>query len=188
MALTCPMSTIKPLQHRTKIVATIGPASRSREMIRAMVLAGMNVARLNFSHGSYGDHAQTVAVLREISRELETPITLLQDLQGPKIRVQELPPDGLNLEKGMTIVLVPNHPHDNTPTLDPNHAFTIGIDYPHLANEAKPGLRVLLDDGLLSLTIVSVSGQNVICDVVEGGCLKSHKGVNLPDLNLTLPS
>lgn len=188
MALTCPMSTIKPLQHRTKIVATIGPASRSREMIRAMVLAGMNVARLNFSHGSYGDHAQTVAVLREISRELETPITLLQDLQGPKIRVQELPPDGLTLEKGMTIVLVPNHPHDNTPTLDPNHAFTIGIDYPHLANEAKPGLRVLLDDGLLSLTIVSVSGQNVICEVVEGGCLKSHKGVNLPDLNLTLPS
>ncbi|MEY2978063.1 MAG: pyruvate kinase [Prochlorotrichaceae cyanobacterium] len=188
---------MKPLLHRTKIVATIGPASRSPEVMREIILAGMSVARLNFSHGSYADHAQTVASLRQVSRELDTPITLLQDLQGPKIRVGQLPQDQVMLVKGAEVVLVPDLPPQDassTPSSDPaaeapaSAPLIIPIDYPYLAEDAKPGLRVLLDDGLLHLTIVSVNGKEVHCEVVEGGILKPRKGVNLPDLNLKLPS
>jgi pyruvate kinase len=179
---------MKPLLHRTKIVATIGPASRSPEVMREMILAGMSVARLNFSHGSYADHAQTVAALRQVSRELDTPITLLQDLQGPKIRVGSLPADQVLLEKGMEVVLVPDTGDSTKAPAETPGPLIIPIDYPHLGEEAKPGLRVLLDDGLLHLTIVRVQEQEVYCEVLEGGLLKTRKGVNLPDLNLKLPS
>ena len=167
--------------HRTKIVATIGPASSSRDMIRAMVNQGMNVARLNFSHGSYKDHQNTVFLLRSVSQELDTPITILQDLQGPKIRVGMLPKAGIELIKGEKITLVPQTDEGQDPA-------TVSIDYPYLAQEAKPGEQILLDDGLLELEISAVDGQAVICEVVEGGILKSRKGVNLPSLNLQLPS
>ena len=172
---------ITPLTHRTKIVATIGPASSSRDMIKQMVQAGMNVARLNFSHGSYEDHAQMVTLLRSISEELDTPITLLQDLQGPKIRVGQLPDGQISLVPGDSLTLVPIETFSNQPQ-------TISIDYPHLAQEATPGTQVLLDDGLLELRVEAVQGDAVHCQVVEGGILKSRKGVNLPSLNLSLPS
>lgn len=169
------------LPHRTKIVATLGPASNSPEVIKQLVEAGMNVARLNFSHGSYEDHAHTVSLLRSIGKELETPITILQDLQGPKIRVGNLPDGGINLIEGKNIILVPLAEYKNEPD-------TVGIDYPHLAEEVKPSAQVLLDDGLLELRVESVSGQKVKCIVIEGGLLKSRKGVNFPSLNLRLPS
>ena len=167
--------------HRTKIVATIGPASSSREMIREMVDRGMNVARLNFSHGSYEDHAQVVSLLRSLSEELDTPITILQDLQGPKIRVGILPDEGIELIEGEKLTLVPQ-------TEDIKDSATVSIDYPHLAEEAQPGEQILLDDGLLELEITAIEGKAVICQVIEGGILKSRKGVNLPSLNLRLPS
>ncbi|RMD68783.1 MAG: pyruvate kinase, partial [Cyanobacteria bacterium J149] len=88
------------MKHHTKIVATIGPASTSPEIIKQMVIAGMSVARLNFSHGSYEDHAQIVSLLRRVSEELDTPITLLQDLQGPKIRVGQLPSGQVEIKQG----------------------------------------------------------------------------------------
>ena len=167
--------------HRTKIVATIGPASSSRVIILEMVQRGMNVARLNFSHGSYQDHSQMVALLRSVSDELDTPITILQDLQGPKIRVGMLPDEGIELKVGGKLTLIPQS--DLEQTLN-----TVAIDYPYLAQEAKPGEQILIDDGLLELEIVAVDGQAVVCQVVEGGILKSRKGVNLPSLNLKLPS
>lgn len=172
---------MKPLTHRTKVVATIGPASSSPDVIRDMVRAGMNVARLNFSHGSYDDHARMVHVLREISEELDTPITLLQDLQGPKIRVGNLPEGGLELVEGETLIFVPAAEY----TGEPN---TASIDYPYLAQEATLGTQVLLDDGLLELEVMGVLKTAVHCRVVEGGLLKSRKGVNVPSLNLQLPS
>ena len=98
---------MNPLTHRTKIVATIGPASNSPEMLKQMVQAGMNVARLNFSHGSYEDHARMVSLLRSVSQELDTPITLLQDLQGPKIRVGQLPEGQITITVGAKLTLVP---------------------------------------------------------------------------------
>lgn len=169
------------LDRRTKIVATIGPASSSPEIIEQMVLAGMNVARLNFSHGSYDDHARMVALLRSVSRELRTPITILQDLQGPKIRVGQLPEGSVFLQKGTEITLVFVDEFEQLPN-------TIPIDYPHLPREARSGAQILLDDGLLELTVESLRDNAVVCQVVEGGILKSRKGVNLPSLNLSLPS
>ena len=169
------------LSHRTKIVATIGPASSSPDVIRQMVKAGMSVARLNFSHGTYHDHARMVSLLRSVSKELDTPITLLQDLQGPKIRVGELPKGSLTLNEGDAISLVPANKSADQPN-------TVSIDYPYLAQEAEPGTQVLLDDGLLELSIEKIQPDTVLCRVIQGGVLKSRKGVNLPDLELNLPS
>lgn len=167
--------------HRTKIVATIGPASSSPEVMQQMVQAGMSVARLNFSHGSYADHAQTIARLRQVSAELDTPITLMQDLQGPKIRVGPLPEGGMQLTEGARLTLVPLADGIHQPD-------AVSIDYPYLAEEAEPGTQVLLDDGLLELRVEKVEGSTVQCQIVKGGILKSRKGVNLPGLHLRLPS
>jgi pyruvate kinase len=166
---------------RTKIVATIGPASSSPEMIRKLIEVGMDVARLNFSHGKYEDHANVIKSLREISDALNKPITIMQDLQGPKIRVGQLPGGKIDIREGDLITLLP---------LDEflGAAGTIPIDYPYVAEEARPGMQVLLADGLFELEVTEIKGNDVLCRVVEGGCLTDHKGVNFPNLNLRLPS
>ena len=166
---------------RTKIVATIGPASQSPEVLRQLVKAGMNVARLNFSHGSYQDHATTIANIRAVAGELDTPITLLQDLQGPKIRVGHLPGGQMMLTTGDAISLMPQEEFNG-------EAGAVPIDYPHAAKEAKVGMQVLLDDGLLELEVKAIEGTALRCSVTEGGILKDRKGVNFPSLNLQLPS
>ncbi|MEL6489980.1 MAG: pyruvate kinase [Cyanobacteria bacterium J06634_6] len=179
------------LNHRTKIVATIGPASRSPDMIRQLMQAGMNVARLNFSHGSYEDHAEQIRQLRAVSAELEMPLTLLQDLQGPKIRVGTLPEGSVTLRKGASITLTPTEDQISidqiaqTPEQTPD---CIAIDYPNLAEDAEVGAPVLLDDGLLELRVEAIAGSAVQARVVTGGILKSRKGVNLPTLTLKMPS
>ncbi|MDG2990421.1 pyruvate kinase [Candidatus Synechococcus calcipolaris G9] len=173
--------TLKTLTPKTKIVATIGPASSSKETIKQMVMAGMSVARLNFSHGTYADHARMVTLLRQVSEELDMPITLLQDLQGPKIRVGQLPNGEISLVEGEQLTLVP------ASIAEPPEQ-TITIDYPYLAEDVAPGTQILLDDGLLELTVDRVEGNAVICTVLEGGILKSRKGVNLPSVELRLPS
>ncbi|MBP0008881.1 MULTISPECIES: pyruvate kinase [unclassified Roseofilum] len=166
---------------RTKVVATIGPASNKLEVLRELVQAGMRVARLNFSHGSYDDHAKVVSRLRQVSEELDIPVTLLQDLQGPKIRVGRFPEGELDLIPGASVTLVPEAEYNG-------QEQTIPIDYPFLAEEAQSGAQVLLDDGLLELKIMSIQGNQVECKVIEGGILKNRKGVNLPSLSLRLPS
>ena len=172
---------MSPLTHCTKIVATIGPASNSRDILIQMVHAGMSVARLNFSHGCHEDHIHIVELLRSVSTELDTPITLLQDLQGPKIRVGQLPEGAITLEQGAHLSLVPIAAFDGQP-------HTASIDYAYLAEEAQPGMQILLDDGLLELRVVEIQQDSVQCEVVQGGLLKSRKGVNLPSLDLRLPS
>jgi pyruvate kinase len=146
-----------------------------------MVNAGMNVARLNFSHGSYEDHARIVQLLRSVEAELDSPITLLQDLQGPKIRVGQLPEAGLTLKEGDSLTLVPLAHWADFPD-------AVGLDYPYLAEEASLGERILLDDGLMELRVVALQNPAVVCEVVTGGLLKSRKGVNVPGLDLKLPS
>ncbi|MGL5032643.1 MAG: pyruvate kinase, partial [Microcystaceae cyanobacterium] len=172
---------MKPLSHRTKIVATIGPASSSIEVLRAMIDAGMNVARLNFSHGSYEDHAKIVDLLRQVSIELDHPITLLQDLQGPKIRVGQLAQGEVNLVNGEKLTFIPIELTSQFPDAIP-------IDYPYLADEAGVGERILMDDGLLEVRVTEICDRRLICEVVNGGILKSRKGVNIPNLDLKLPS
>jgi pyruvate kinase len=166
---------------RTKIVATIGPASRSPVVLRELIRAGMDVARLNFSHGSYEDHARIIDSIRALSIELDTPVTILQDLQGPKVRVGRLSSGSVRLAPGDTVDLVPEAAHAGEPSAIP-------IDYPDAGRDASAGMKVLLADGLIELSVVSVEGQAVCCRVVEGGVLESRKGVNFPDISLRLPS
>jgi pyruvate kinase len=172
-------------QHLTKIVATIGPASRSPQVFRKMVETGVRVARLNFSHGSYADHAQTITMIREVSEELDIPITILQDLQGPKIRVRTLPATGTELIEGKFITLVPMDQFQQSESV---YADAIAIDYAYIAEEATIGTQILLADGIFELIVSGLSGNAVHCEVVKGGILTSHKGVNFPSLNLRLPS
>lgn len=141
----------------------------------------MDVARLNFSHGDYADHAAVMANLRAASRELDTPITILQDLQGPKVRVGKLPGGQMELKRGEIVTLTPEGGYAG-------EAGVIPIDYAHAAEEAKPGAQVLLADGLFELKVVEVSGSALRCEVIEGGVLQNRKGVNFPSLNLRLPS
>lgn len=162
-------------------MATIGPASSSPDMIKKMVHAGMSVARLNFSHGSYDDHAKMITLLRSVSQELGMPITLLQDLQGPKIRVGQLTEGELVLEEGGALDLVPMQDYQGG-------SSTACIDYPFLAEDAEIGMQILLDDGLLELEVENIKGNTVHCRVIAGGILKSRKGVNLPSLDIRLPS
>ncbi len=166
---------------RTKIVVTLGPASSSPEVILRLVEAGMDVARLNFSHGSHEEHANNIASLRAISKELDTPVTILQDLQGPKIRVGRLPGGEMTLTAGSIVSLVPEADFAG-------QAAAIPLDYAHAADEARKGTRLLLADGLFELDVVEVAGRELRCRVVEGGVLESRKGVNFPELKMALPS
>lgn len=166
---------------RTKIVATLGPASSTPNSIRSLIEAGMDVARLNFSHGSYEEHARQIATLRSISKDLDAPVTILQDLQGPKIRVGNLTAGPAVLTQHQIVFLVPED--DAAGRTD-----AIPLDYEHAAVNAGPGMRVLLDDGLIELEVVEVIGRELRCRVIEGGVLNSRKGVNFPNLTLALPS
>jgi pyruvate kinase len=162
---------------RTKIVCTIGPACNTDEKLLQLVEAGMNVCRLNFSHGTHEDHAaviQRIAALREKTGE---PLTVFQDLQGPKIRVGTLPPEGVELVAGEEVVFTAGA--GEIPTKLP-------VTYPNLHQDVKPGQRLLLDDGLLSVTVKEVRGQDVVCTIVDGGKLTSHKGLNLPETQTSI--
>lgn len=129
----------------------------------------MDVARLNFSHGTYEQHAQMVKLLRSVSAELDTPITLLQDLQGPKIRVGQIADGAMNLVVGERLTLVAEEHFHNQPQ-------TVAIDYPYLANEAQSGTPILMDDGLLELRVAQVEGDQIHCQIIQGGILGSLRG------------
>jgi pyruvate kinase len=166
---------------RAKILGTLGPASSSEEMIGALLDAGLDAVRLNFSHGSHEEHTEVYRRVREQSSLRRKPVTVLGDLQGPKIRVGKIPAPGMTLEPGDTLVFL----------TDPNAPIEQGrvtIDCPNLANEAKVGERVLMDDGALEARITKISDSEVHTEIVVGGVLGSRKGVNLPDSRLTLPS
>ncbi len=169
-----------------KIVATLGPSSNRESIIKQLIQAGMDVARLNFSHGTHESHAQMIQLVRSCAEELHKPITILQDLQGPKLRVGDLPKKGLHLSAGMEIYLVPVE--KNLPLVCGNNTpYNIPLDVPNLACSVKPGNRILLDDGHLELEVLRVIDDTVHAKVVLGGMLLPHKGVNLPGTNLHIP-
>lgn len=166
---------------RTKIVCTIGPATNSEEKLEQLMHAGMNVARLNFSHGTHEDHALVIERVRSVSARLGCSIAILQDLQGPKIRT------GL-LQDGQPVMLVAGT-HVTITTRDiPGTAAVISTTYQPLPQDVKVGDRILLDDGLLELLVLGSSGTEVQCEVVHGGLLKEHKGINLPGVAVSAPA
>lgn len=169
------------MPRRTKIVCTLGPSSSTPEVVRALIKAGMDVARMNFSHGTHDDHAQRITMVREEAARVGRTVAILQDLQGPKIRVGMMKGEGVLLHVGDRFVLT-------TQPLDEGDERRAYISYPNLAHEVDAGRRILLDDGNLEVEIVGVEGEDVVTRVVVGGVLKSRKGVNLPNLRAARPS
>lgn len=165
---------------RTKIVCTLGPSSNSFEAIEQLYLAGMNVVRINFSHGSHSDHKKTIGYVREVAKKHQYSIPVLMDLQGPKIRVGTMKDGGQVIEQDSMVTLT-NEDIEGDDNLIP-------IDYPFLSEDAKEGNQILIDDGLLELKIVKKEGRKLIARVVVGGLLKSRKGVNLPDVDISMSS
>jgi len=167
-----------------KIVCTLGPSSSDEQTIRKLVEAGMNVARLNFSHGTHESHLQLIQTIRRLSKEMKRPIAILQDLQGPKLRVGVLPDAGVELKPGMVVNL---YAIEGGEPQKIQGEIYLPLDVPNLARAVKTGNRILLDDGHLELQVTAVQGDNVVTKVVLGGLLTSHKGVNLPGADLKIP-
>jgi pyruvate kinase len=172
------------MNRKAKIVATIGPASQDGAIIERLLMAGMDVARLNFSHGSHETHAACLSQLRTISTRLGRSLAVLQDLQGPKIRVGVLP-EPLKLVSGQSVHLYPQGA--GLPAIGNNQAL-IPVDFPQLFDSVKPGSHILLDDGRLVLSVVSVKKELVLAEVQTGGILTSNKGINLPGVSLDIPA
>ncbi len=164
---------------RAKIVGTMGPASSDPSTLEKLLGFGVDVARLNFSHGGHEDHAQVLDRLRAASRHLGKAVAVLQDLQGPKIRTGPLKvgKQGVVLEPGADIVIT-------TEGEIAGDAHLVSTTYPHLAEDVRPGDRLLVDDGLLELRVLSTDGVRARCEVIEGGVLGEHKGINLPGVAL----
>ncbi|HUG54140.1 MAG TPA: pyruvate kinase [Vicinamibacteria bacterium] len=167
---------------RTKIVATIGPASRERKVLESLCRAGVDVVRLNFSHGEHHEHLAVMESVREISAALRRPIALLQDLSGPKIRTGRLKDGGpVELRTGGRITITIDETIGGTSEL-------ISTTYDPLPQDVSPGDRILLDDGNLELKVIQASLKEVECEVVHGGWLKPNKGMNLPGVKLSTPA
>jgi pyruvate kinase len=166
---------------RAKIICTIGPASNSEVAMRDLMRLGMDVARLNFSHGSHDDHARHIDRLRRAAQREERTICILQDLQGPKIRTGRL--------KGHTPVLLQAGALVTITTRDvPGNEKVISTTFPSLPTEVDPGSRILLSDGLIELRVRAVNGENIDCEIINGGVLGENQGINLPGAVLSVPS
>src|SRR5690554_3740833 len=166
---------------RTKIVATLGPASSSKKVLREMMVEGMNVARINFSHGSYENHEEAINIIRELNEETGLNVAILADLQGPKIRTREMENNGVDLVTGEMVEIVTEKGVLGT-------AKRFAINYTQLAQDINAGEKIRLDDGKLELEVISTDGKVIKAVVNHGGILSSNKGVNLPNTEISLPS
>ena len=166
-------------RRKTKIVCTLGPATDSEDGIGALIEAGMDVVRLNFSHGHRDDHRQNIRRIRRASTSTSREIGILQDLGGPKIRLGRLPEQGVLLEAGKTVELGVD---------GQTEAGVLPVRYPHLLEDVTAGERILLADGLAELEVTEVANDRLICTVLIGGTVTSQKGVNLPEANLRVAS
>ncbi|MBM7631810.1 pyruvate kinase [Geomicrobium sediminis] len=164
---------------KTKIVATIGPASEEKEMLKRLISAGMNVARLNFSHGSHEEHRSRIKTIREAAAELETTVSILLDTKGPEIRTYTMENDAITLEKGQPLIVTGEEVVGTTDR--------IGVTYQNLSEDLSVGNTILLDDGLIGLHVDRIEGKDVVTTVMNNGVLKNKKGVNLPKVKVNLP-
>lgn len=166
---------------RAKIICTVGPACNSEAILRDLMRLGMDVARLNFSHGTHAEHKQSIERLRRAAEREKRTICILQDLQGPKIRTGRLKGHApITINAGSQIRITPQE-IEGTPAV-------ISTTFPELAREVQPGARILLSDGLIELRVVRVRGEDVECEVVNGGQLGEHQGINLPGVALSIPA
>ncbi|KAI4453463.1 pyruvate kinase [Holotrichia oblita] len=164
---------------KTKIVCTIGPACESEEMIGKMILAGMNVARLNFSHGTHESHKAVIERIKKVRAKLSMPVGILLDTKGPEIRTKELPGGSAELIEGEEFTL--------SCGLKSEEKNGVAVTLKNLYEHLKPGDTVLLDDGLIELKVKDIAGENIICSIVSGGILGNHKGINLPGISFDMP-
>ena len=163
----------------TKIICTIGPASQNPETIKKLILAGMNVARLNFSHGSYEEQANKFRMIREASKELGIPVAILQDTKGPEIRLRDFVNGKEELKAGQTFTL--------TTEEIAGMNEKVSITYKQLPKDVEEGMAILLDDGLIELKVEKVTDTDIECTVVNGGFVSNKKGVNVPGAELSMP-
>jgi pyruvate kinase len=166
------------IKARTKIVCTIGPTSASPEMLRSLIDAGLDVARINFSHGTHDEHSRTIAAIRALADEYRRPVAILGDLQGPRIRIGELALPR-TIADGDELVFA-YEPHAM--------AGDVPVTYDNLAHDVNVGGRILVDDGLLEFEVLAVRGHRVTVRTLHGGPIKSHKGMNLPGIDVSAPS
>ncbi|MDO4292826.1 MAG: pyruvate kinase [Eubacteriales bacterium] len=165
---------------KTKIICTIGPASQEEDILRKIILAGMNVARFNFSHGDHEEHGRKLERVRRISRELNLPVAVLLDTRGPEIRLRDFEGGKTELKSGQKFTLTTEE------IMGTNERAT--ITYKNLPGDVKPGDSILLDDGLIGLKVEEVvNGTEIVCTVMNGGPISNHKGVNVPGVKLNLP-
>jgi pyruvate kinase len=170
---------VRPSQ--TKIIATIGPASAPKEVLKKMFIEGIDACRLNFSHGTHQDHLKSIQTILKINSELNTNVAIIADLQGPKLRVGEMQEDGVELKEG-SIVTFTNKECLGT-------ADKVYMSYSHFAKDVEKGENILIDDGKLKLQVIETNRKDMVkARVVYGGVLSSRKGVNLPDTNISQPS
>ena len=169
------------MANKTKIIATIGPASNSKPVLEKMISSGMNAVRLNFSHGSYEEHTDVIKTIRSLSRTMNKSIGIILDLQGPKIRIGKMK-DGnpVELRKNRTLRI--------TTKSVAGTADIVSTIYKKLVCDVKKGDKILLDDGLIELKVLSKTKDTVSCKIINGGTLKEHKGINLPGVNISAPS
>ncbi len=166
---------------QTKIVATLGPASAKKEILKKMILEGLNVCRLNFSHGTYTEHLAAIGLIRELNKELDTDVAILADLQGPKIRIGEVKNNRIVLREGMRVSLLSEECMGTEKALY--------INYLEFPKDVQTGEMILLNDGKIRLKVINTNRiDRVETEVINGGALSSHKGVNLPDTHISLPS
>ncbi|MCK5760492.1 MAG: pyruvate kinase, partial [Candidatus Delongbacteria bacterium] len=164
---------------RTKIICTLGPATNSKKILKKMIQNGMNVARINFSHGTYEQHKKTIDMVKEVRKELNLPIAILLDTKGPEIRIKDFENLTVELKKGSKFTLTTRDIIGNKDE--------VSITYSGLPNDLQIGDRVLIDDGLIEMKVIDLNSTNIICKVINGGEVKNKKGVNVPGTKIKLP-
>jgi len=164
---------------KTKIVCTIGPSSESLDKLKQLIMAGMNVARLNFSHGDYEEHGKRISAIRQASQELNKTVAILLDTKGPEIRTGVLAVEPIELVQDEYLTLTTEEILGDKDR--------ISVTYKDLPSDVKVGSTILIDDGLIGLTVVNIEGTEIKCKIVNGGTIKSRKGVNVPGVSISLP-
>ena len=164
---------------KTKIVCTLGPSTDDEAVLKQMMIEGMNVARCNFSHGSYEDHKKRMDIVKKLRDEVGKPIAILLDTKGPEVRVRDFKDGKVTLEEGQLFTLTAD---DVEGTKD-----IVSVTYNRLYEDLEVGMRVLIDDGLIEMKVEEVNKTNIVCRVINGGTVSNHKGVNVPDVNLSMP-